>query len=113
MSFKDREEGLAKGRIGSRFIAIKEREWGLLGGAMRGRVVVELSGRKELGPQGQIIGTKDLKICFKFLIGLFGLPISLGVVCSGELYIIFEKVSKFLSKGGGKLGTTIRDNCVV
>ena len=113
MSFEDREEGVAKGRIGSRFIAIKEREWGLLGGAMRGRVVVELSSRKELGPRGQIIGTKDLKICFKFLIGLFGLPISLRVVCSGESYIIFEKASKFLSKGGGKLGTTIRDNCVM
>ena len=49
-SFEGREEGLAEGRIGSRFIAVKEREWGLLGGAMRGRVVVELSGRKELGP---------------------------------------------------------------
>ena len=26
-SFEGREEGFAKGRVGSRFIAIKEREW--------------------------------------------------------------------------------------
>ena len=113
MSFEGREEGFTKERIESRFIAVKEREWGLLGGAMRGRVVVELSGREELGPQGRIIDTKDLKICFKFLIGLFSLPISLGVVCSGESYIIFEKASKFPSEGRGELGTTIGDNCIV
>ena len=35
--------------VGSQFIAIKKREWELLGRAMRGGVVVELSGRKELG----------------------------------------------------------------
>ena len=80
---------------------------------MRGGVVVELGGRKELGSQGQIIDTKDLKICFKFLIGSFGLPIGLEVVCSGELYVIFEKASKFLSEGGGELGTTIGDNCIM
>ena len=48
-SFEGRKKGFAEGRIGSGFIAIKEREWGLFGGAMRGGVVVELSGRKELG----------------------------------------------------------------
>ena len=105
MSFKGREEGFAEERIGSGFIAVKEREWRLLGGAMRGKVVVELGGRKELGPQGWIVGTKDLKICFEFLIGSFSLPIGLGVVCSGGLYVIFEKASKFLSEGEGKLGT--------
>ena len=35
------------------------------------------------------------------------------MVCSGELYIVFEKVSEFLSEGRGELGTTIRDDCVV
>ena len=49
-SFEGREEDFAKGRIESRFITIKKREWRFLGGAMRGRVVVELGGRKELGP---------------------------------------------------------------
>ena len=80
---------------------------------MRGGVVVELGGRKELGPQGQIIGTKDPKIYFKFLIGLFSLSIGLRVVYCGESYVVFEEVSKFPSKGRGKLGTTIRDDCVV
>ena len=89
---------LLRGRVGSQFIAIKKREWELLGRAMRGGVVVELSGRKELGLRGWIIGTKDSKIYFKFLISSFGLPISLEVVCCGELYIVFEKASEFLSE---------------
>ena len=50
MSFEGRKESFAEGRIGSRFIAVKKREWGLLGRAMRGGVVVELGSRKELGP---------------------------------------------------------------
>ena len=75
--------------------------------------MVELGGKKELGPQGQIIGTKDPKICFKFLIGSFSLPISLGVVCSGESYVVFEKVSEFASKGRGELRTMIGDDCVM
>ena len=50
MIFKCGEEGLAEGRIGSKFIIVKEREWRFLGGAMRGGVVVELSSREELEP---------------------------------------------------------------
>ena len=113
LSFKGRKEGFAEGRIDSRFITIKKREWRFLHGAMRGGIVVELSSRKELGPRGWIIGTKDPKICFKFLIGSFSLSISLRVVCCGESYIIFEKASEFPSEGGGELGTMIKDNCVI
>ena len=75
--------------------------------------MVELGGKKELGPQGQIIGIKNPKICFKFLIGSLGLSISLRVVCCGESYVIFEKVSEFASKGRGELRTMIGDDCVM
>ena len=50
LSFEGRKEGFAEGRIGSGFIAVKDREWRFLGRAIRGGVVVELGGRKELGP---------------------------------------------------------------
>ena len=48
--FKCGKEGLAEGGIGSGFITVKEREWGFLSGAMWGRVMVEFSCRKKLGP---------------------------------------------------------------
>ena len=49
---------------------------------MWGRVVVEFCGGKELCPFGQVVGTKDAKIHFKFLIGSLGLSIGFRMICS-------------------------------
>ena len=58
-------------------------------------VVLEFRERKELGPLMGIVGTKDTKIGFDFLISPFGLSISLRMVCSGKSNIIFEDSSEF------------------
>ena len=73
------------------FIAIKEGKQRRLGGAMWGRVVVEFSRRKELYPFDWVVGTEDVEIGFEFLIGSFCLSISLGMIGSGELYIISKE----------------------
>ena len=58
---------------------------------MRGRVVVEFGGGKELYPFGWVVGTEDVEIGLEFLIGLFSLSVSLRVVGGGELYIVVEE----------------------
>ena len=73
------------------FIAVKEGEQGHLGGAMWGRVVVEFSGGKELYPFGWVVGTEDAEIGFKFLIGSFCLSIGLGMIGSGESYVVSKE----------------------
>ena len=60
---------------------------------MGNRVVMKLSGRKEVCPFLQVVGTEDVEISFNLLIGLLGLSICLGVVCSGEFDVILEEVS--------------------
>ena len=54
---------------------------------------MEFSRREELYPFCGIVATEDAKICFKFLIGLFGLAISLRVVSSGEADVVVEEAS--------------------
>ena len=54
-----------------------------------------------------------MKICLKFLIGSLSLAISLGVIGHGQSHVILEEASEFLSEDGGKLRTTIRDDCVM
>ena len=71
--------------------------------------MVEFCGGKELYPFSWIVGTKDVEISFEFLIGSFGLSISLRMIGSGEVNIIFEEASELFGKGGGKLWTTVRD----
>ena len=63
-----------------RFIAIEEGKWRCLSRAVRGGVVVEFSGRKELYPFSWIVGIEDVKTCLKLLIGSFSLSISLWVI---------------------------------
>ena len=58
---------------------------------MWGRVVVEFSRGKELYPFGWVVGTEDAEIGFEFLIGLFRLSIGLGMIGSGELYIVSKE----------------------
>ena len=74
------------------FIAVKEGEWRHFGGTMWGRVVVEFSGGKELYPFGWVVGTEDAEIGFEFLIGSFRLSVSLGMIGSGESYIVSKEV---------------------
>ena len=62
--------------------------------------MVEFCGGEELYPFSRIIGAKDVKIRFKFLIGLLSLSISLRMISSGEVNIIFEEASEFPGEGG-------------
>ena len=75
--------------------------------------MVEFCGGKELYPFSQVVGTKDVKICFKFLIGSLSLTISLRMIGSREVNIILEETSEFLCKGGSKLRASVRDESVV
>ena len=80
---------------------------------MRGGVMVEFCGGKELHPFSQVIGTEDAEVCFKFLIGSLSLTISLRMISSGEANIILEEMSKLFGEGRSKLRTTIRDESVM
>ena len=83
MFFQGRKEGFSDGWVSSGFVPKEKGEQGGLGGMMRGRVVLELSSGEETSPGVGVVGTEDSEISFDFLVSLFGLPISLGVVCSG------------------------------
>ena len=111
--FESWKESLSQSRIRVRFIAVKEGEWGCFCGAMRGGVVVEFYRGKELYPFSRVVGTKDVEICFKLLIGSLSLTICLWVIGSRQVNIILEEVSEFLGKGGGKLRTTVGDESVM
>ena len=58
-------------------------------------VVLEFSGSKELGPLVGVIGTEDVEIGFYFLIGSFGLSVSLWMISSGKTNIVSEESGKF------------------
>ena len=75
--------------------------------------MLKFGGGEERGPLMGVIGTKDSKICFHFLISSFGLSISLRVVRGGELNVIFEDSSKFLGKCRGELWSTVRDEGIM
>ena len=80
---------------------------------MRGGVVVEFCQGKELYPFSWVVGAKDAEISFKFLIGSLGLSIHLRMVGSGEVNIILEEMSEFLSEGGGKLRASVGDESIM
>ena len=75
--------------------------------------MLEFCESKELGPLVGITGAEDTEVGFDFLIGSFGLSISLRVVRSGESNIVFEDSSKFLGKRRGELGSSVRNEGVV
>jgi len=54
----------------------------------------------------------DAEVSFKFLVQMFSLSISLGIICGRESNFI-EESSKFFGKFRGKLGTSIRDDFVI
>ena len=57
---------------------------------MRNRVVVEFGCGEKFCPFLRVVGIEDLEISLNFLVGLFGLPISLRVIGGGEADIIME-----------------------
>ena len=60
-----------------------------------------------------VVCAEDPEISFNFLIGSFGLPISLGMVSSGKADIIFEDSSEFTGKGRCELWAMIRDEGIM
>jgi hypothetical protein len=58
-------------------------------------VMDELSRRQELGPIMGVVGTKDPKIGFYFLIGSFGLTVGLRMISGRKTDIIMEDSGKF------------------
>ena len=68
---------------------------------------------KELYPFGQVVGTKDVEIHLKFLIGLLSLSINLRMIGSREVNIVFEEMSKFLGESRSELRATVRDEGVM
>ena len=68
---------------------------------------------KELYPFSQVVGAKDVEICFELLIGSLSLSISLRMVGSGEVNIILEETSEFLSKGRSELRALVGDESIV
>ena len=75
--------------------------------------MLEFCKRKELGPLMGITGAEDTKVGFDFLIGSFGLSISLRVVRGGESNVVFEDSGKFLGERRGELGFSVRNESVV
>ena len=69
--------------------------------------MMKLSGRKEIRPFPQVVGTKDAEVSFNLLIGLLGLSICLGVVCSREFDVVLEEVSQFSGEGRCKLWSSV------
>ena len=69
--------------------------------------MMKLSGGEEVSPSPQIVGTKDAEISFNLLVGSFGLPICLGMVCGGELDVILEEASQFSGEGRCKLWSSV------
>ena len=61
----------------------------------------------------RVVGAEDAEISFEFLIGSFGLSVSLRVVGGRKFDVIFQETSKLSCECGGELGTTIRDNGVM
>ena len=83
------------------------------GRTMGNGIMLEFSGGEELGPLMGVVGTKDTKIGFDFLIGSFGLSICLRMICDGESNIIFEDSGKFLGECRGELGSSVGNESIV
>ena len=75
--------------------------------------MVEFSGGEELYPFSWVVGTENVKICFKFLIGLLSLTISLRMIGGRKENIILEETSEFFGEGRSKTRTTIGDESVM
>ena len=54
-----------------------------------------------------------MEISLKLLIGSLSLSIGLRMVGSGEVNIILEEMSEFLSKSRGELRASVRDESIM
>ena len=75
--------------------------------------MVEFRRGEELYPFSQVFGTKDVEICLKLLIGSLGLAISLWMIGSGEVNIVFEETSKFLGESRSELRASVGDESIM
>ena len=75
--------------------------------------MLEFCESKEFGPLMGIAGAEDTEVGFDFLIGSFGLSISLRVVCGGESNVVFEDSGELLGKRRGELRSSVRNESVV
>ena len=75
--------------------------------------MLKFGGCKELGPLMWVVGTEDAEICFDFLVGWFGLSISLRMVCGRKSNIIFEDPGKFFSERRSELWSSVRDESIM
>ena len=57
--------------------------------------MLEFGGCEDLGSLVWVVCAEDPEVSFNFLIGSFGLPISLGMISGGKADIVFEDSSKF------------------
>ena len=96
-----------------RVVSEEKREGRDFGRTMGNGVMSEFGGGEERGPLMGVIGTKDSKICFNFLISSFGLSIGLRVVGGRESNVVFEDSSKFLGERRSKLRSSVRDKSIV
>ena len=85
----------------------------MVGDRIRAMIVSEFSEGDVLCPRSRVGVAEDLEVSFHFLIDLFSFPISLRMVCSGEVNIIFEETSEFLSKGRGELRASVGDESIM
>ena len=90
-----------------RFISHYEIEWRLVGDRMRAVIVCKFGVGDLVCPGTRVGSAEDLKVHFNLLVDMFCFSVRLWVVCGGEGEVIVEEHSKLLSKGRGKLGTTI------
>ena len=98
---------------GTGFVSHHEEEWRLVGYGVRAVIVGEFSKGNVLSPGSWVRATEDPKISFYFLVYMFGFPISLGVIGSGEGEFISEEFSQFFSESGGELWSSTRDDLII
>ena len=95
------------------FVSHHEEEWQLVGYGVRAVVVGEFGKGDVLSPGSWVRAAEDSKISFYFLVNTFSFPVSLRVIGGGEGKFVTEKFSQFLSKSGGKLWSSIRDDFII
>ena len=54
--------------------------------------MVEFGGGEELHPFSRVISAEDAEVGLEFLIGSFSLSVGLGMIGSGESYVLVEEV---------------------
>ena len=75
--------------------------------------MLELGGGKELRPLVRVIGTEDTEVSFYFLVGWFGLSVSLRMIGSGKTNIVFKESGEFFGECRGELWFSVRDESIV